>query len=68
MARSRSARYPASCRGRCRRAGTSSRSRDPSPLVALPRLRIVGLAEARLSPAGAVAVQRLIVRGVEVVR
>lgn len=42
--------------------------RDPSPLAALPRLRTLGVAQTRLSPAGAAAVKRLAARGVEVVR
>ncbi|HMG52454.1 MAG TPA: hypothetical protein VK601_03205 [Kofleriaceae bacterium] len=42
--------------------------RDPSPLAALPRLRMLGLAQARLSPAGLAAVKRLAARGVEIVR
>ncbi|TMQ21645.1 MAG: hypothetical protein E6J90_13835 [Deltaproteobacteria bacterium] len=42
--------------------------RDPSPLAALPRLRTLGLAQTRLSPAGNAAVKRLAARGVEVVR
>ena len=42
--------------------------RDPSPLAALPRLRTLGVAQTRLSPAGAAALKRLAARGVEVVR
>ncbi|HEX3475793.1 MAG TPA: hypothetical protein VHT91_12255 [Kofleriaceae bacterium] len=42
--------------------------RDPSPLAALPRLRTLGVAQTRLSPAGAAAVKRLAARGVEIVR
>ncbi len=42
--------------------------RDPSPLAALPRLRTLGLAQTRLSPAGAAALKRLAARGVEIVR
>ena len=42
--------------------------RDPSPLAALPRLRILGVAQTRLSPAGAAAVKRLAARRVEIVR
>lgn len=42
--------------------------RDPSPLAALPRLRTLGVAQTRLSPAGVAAVKRLAARGVEVVR
>jgi hypothetical protein len=42
--------------------------RDPSPLAALPRLRTLGVAQNRLSPAGLAAVKRLAARGVTVVR
>jgi hypothetical protein len=42
--------------------------RDPSPLAALPHLRTLGVAQTRLSPAGAAAAKRLEARGVEVVR
>jgi hypothetical protein len=42
--------------------------RDPSPLARLPRLRLLGLAQTRLSPAGNAAVKRLAARGVEIVR
>ena len=42
--------------------------RDPSPLAALPRLRVLGVAQTRLSPAGVAAVKRLAARGVEIVR
>jgi Leucine Rich repeat len=42
--------------------------RDPSPLAALPRLRVLGVAQTRLSPAGVAALKRLAARGVEIVR
>jgi Leucine-rich repeat (LRR) protein len=42
--------------------------RDPSPLTALPHLRTLGVAQARLSAAGVAAVKRLAARGVEIVR
>jgi Leucine Rich Repeat (LRR) protein len=42
--------------------------RDPSPLAALPRLRTLGVAQTRLSPAGVAALKRLAARGVEIVR
>ena len=42
--------------------------RDPSGLAALPYLRTLGVAQTRLSAAGAAAVKRLAARGVEVVR
>jgi hypothetical protein len=42
--------------------------RDPSPLAALPQLRLLGVAQTRLSAAGVAAVKRLAARGVEVVR
>jgi Leucine-rich repeat (LRR) protein len=42
--------------------------RDPSPLAALPRLRTLGVAQTRLSPAGVAATRRLAARGVEIVR
>lgn len=42
--------------------------RDPSPLAALPRLRTLGLAQTKLSPAGVAASKRLAARGVEIVR
>lgn len=42
--------------------------RDPSPLAALPRLRTLGVAQTRLSSAGAAALKRLAARGVEIVR
>ena len=42
--------------------------RDPSPLAALPRLRTLGVAQTRLSRAGAAALQRLAARGVRIVR
>ncbi len=42
--------------------------RDPSPLAALPHLRVLGVAQTRLSPAGVAAVKRLAARGVEIVR
>ena len=41
---------------------------DPSPLAALPRLRLLGVAQTSLSRAGIAAVKRLAARGVEVVR
>jgi hypothetical protein len=41
---------------------------DPSPLAALPRLRTLGLAQTRLSPAGVAAAKQLVARGVEVVQ
>jgi hypothetical protein len=41
---------------------------DPSPLAALPHLRTLGVAQTRLSAAGAAAVKRLAARGVEIVR
>jgi Leucine Rich repeat len=42
--------------------------RDPSPLAALPRLRVLGVAQTRLSPAGVASLKRLAARGVEIVR
>ena len=42
--------------------------RDPSPLAALPHLRTLGVAQTKLSAAGAAAVKRLAARGVEIVR
>jgi len=42
--------------------------RAPSGLAALPYLRTLGVAQPRLSAAGAAAVKRLAARGVEVVR
>jgi len=42
--------------------------RDPSPLTALPHLRTLGVAQTKLSAAGAAAVKRLAARGVEIVR
>lgn len=42
--------------------------RDPSPLAALPRLRILGLAQTHLSAAGNAALKQLAARGVEIVR
>jgi hypothetical protein len=42
--------------------------RDPSPLAALPHLRVLGVAQTKLSPAGVAAVKRLAARGVEIVR
>ena len=42
--------------------------RDPSPLAALPRLRVLGVAQTHLSRAGNAAVKRLAARGVEIVR
>lgn len=42
--------------------------RDPSALAALPYLRTLGVAQTRLSAAGAAAVKRLAARGVEIVR
>ncbi len=41
---------------------------DPAPLVALPKLRTLGLSNTMLSPAGASAVPMLAARGIEVVR
>jgi hypothetical protein len=41
--------------------------RDPSPLAALPRLRVLGFTGAPLSPAGVAAILRLAQRGVRVV-
>jgi len=41
---------------------------DPSPLAALPRLRMLGVAQTSLSRAGSAAVKRLAARGVEIVR
>ena len=41
---------------------------DPSPLAALPHLRTLGVAQTKLSAAGAAAVKRLAARGVEIVR
>lgn len=40
--------------------------RDPSPLAALPRLRVLGVAQTRLPPAGVAALKRLSARGVEI--
>ncbi|MBX3156311.1 MAG: hypothetical protein KF773_09960 [Deltaproteobacteria bacterium] len=42
--------------------------RDPSPLAALPDLRVLGVAQTRLSPAGRAALEALAARGVEIVR
>jgi hypothetical protein len=41
---------------------------DPSPLAALPHLRMLGVAQTKLSPAGVAAVKRLAARGIEIVR
>jgi Leucine-rich repeat (LRR) protein len=42
--------------------------RDPAPLAALPHLRVLGVAQTRLSPAGVAATRKLAARGVEIVR
>jgi hypothetical protein len=42
--------------------------RDPGALAALPHLRVLGLAQTRLSPSGLAAAKQLAARGVEVVR
>ena len=42
--------------------------RDPAPLAGLPNLRIVGLAQTKLSKEGLASIQALAARGVEVVR
>jgi Leucine-rich repeat (LRR) protein len=42
--------------------------RDPAPLAALPRLRTLGVAQTKLSPAGVAAVKRLALHGVAIVR
>ena len=41
---------------------------DPSALAALPNLRVLGLAETRLSKAGLDAVEQLDARGIEIKR
>lgn len=42
--------------------------RDPSPLAALPHLRVLGLAQTQLSRAGADALKLLAARGIRIVR
>jgi len=42
--------------------------RDPSPLAGLPRLRTLGVAQTKLSAAGAAAIKRFAAHGIEVVR
>lgn len=42
--------------------------RDPAPLAALPHLRVLGLAQTRMSPAGVAAAKKLAARGVEIVK
>jgi hypothetical protein len=42
--------------------------RDPSPLLALSNLRMLGLAQTKISTQGAQAVQTLRARGVEIVQ
>jgi hypothetical protein len=41
---------------------------DPSPLIAMPKLRLLGLSNTLLSPAGQSAVGSFATRGIEVVR
>jgi len=47
---------------------SSTEVTDPSPLAALPDLRVLGLAQTRLSRAGTAAAAALAKRGVEIVR
>jgi hypothetical protein len=47
---------------------TATEITDPSPLAVLPNLRVLGVAETRLSKAGLDAVKRLEARGVEIKR
>jgi hypothetical protein len=47
---------------------SSTEISSPAPLAHLPRLRVLGLAQAKLSPAGDAAAAALASRGVEVVR
>jgi hypothetical protein len=41
---------------------------DPSPLIAMPKLRLLGLSNTLLSPAGKTAVSSFATKGIEVVR
>jgi Leucine-rich repeat (LRR) protein len=47
---------------------TATQLTDPAPLAALPDLRVLGLAETKLSKAGLAAIKQLAARGIEIKR
>jgi len=47
---------------------TATEITDPAPLAALPKLRVLGVAETKLSKAGLAAIKQLAARGVEIKR
>ena len=47
---------------------SSTEVRDPAPLAALPNLRILGLAQTKLTKQGQASVKALAARGIEIVQ